>query len=137
MKDKMMMKAFRSLDRRLETSLTLLLGGGAAMLLAHGVPLTTHDVDGLPLDSDVTPAELDPLIKEVAAELGISQHWYNDYFNAFTYTLPKDFRGRLVEVYRGKHLAVKSLGKEDLLIMKCFSAREKDIGHAKALIKRG
>lgn len=29
------------------------------------------------------------------------------------------------------------MGKEYLLIMKCFSGREKDIGHARALVRRG
>lgn len=137
MKRPTMVQAFKALDAKLKEPLVLLIGGGAAMLLAHGVPLTTHDVDGLPLDSKLTPAELDPLIKGVARELGISSHWYNDYINSFTYALPKSFRERLVDVYRGKHLVVKALGIEDLLIMKCFAGREKDIGHSKALIRRG
>ena len=107
------------------------------MLLAHGVPLSTHDVDGLPLESSISPAELDCLVKEVAVQLGINAQWYNDYFNTFTYALPKDFRDRLIEVYKGKYLTVKALGAEDLLIMKCFAGREKDIGHARALIRRG
>lgn len=29
-----------------------------------------------------------------------------------------------------------ALGVEDLLVMKCFAAREKDVGHARALLKR-
>lgn len=137
MKKPVMMDAFRALDGRLRAPLTLLIGGGAAMLLAHGVPLATNDVDGLPLDSKISPAELDPLIKSVAKELSLSAHWYNDYFNSFTYALPTDFRSRLVEVYRGKNLTVCALGKEDLLVMKCFAGREKDIGHARALIRKG
>jgi hypothetical protein len=32
---------------------------------------------------------------------------------------------------------VMALGVEDLLIMKCFAGREKDIGHARALLKKG
>lgn len=137
MKKTSMIEAFTALDGHLTTPLTILIGGGAAMLLAHEVPLSTNDIDGLPIDSQITPAELDPLIKAVARDLSISAHWYNDYFNTFTYALPKDFRSRLKEVFRGKNLTVKALGKEDLLIMKCFAGREKDIGHARALLKRG
>jgi hypothetical protein len=107
------------------------------MLLGHGIPLSTHDVDGLPLDSKISAAKFDVIAKEVAKDLGISAQWYNDYFNSFTYTLPADFRDRLKEVYRGKKLVVKVLGAEDLLIMKCMAGREKDIGHARALIRRG
>lgn len=134
---KTMEKAFRALDSKIASPLTLLIGGGAAMLLAYDVPLTTHDVDGLPIDSAMSAAELDRLIKEVATDLGISGQWYNDYFNTFTYALPTDFRERLTTVFKGKKLIVKALGKEDLLIMKCMAGREKDIGHARALIRRG
>lgn len=137
MKGPAMCEAFAALDRKLSKPLTLLVGGGAAMTLAHRMPLATDDVDGLPLDTAIGPAELDPLIKGVARELGISAHWYNDYFNAFTWVLPPDFRERLAEVFRGKRLTVKALGKEDLLVMKCMAGREKDIGHARALLKRG
>ncbi len=29
-----------------------------------------------------------------------------------------------------------ALGVEDLLVMKCFAGREKDVGHARALLRR-
>lgn len=132
-----MEQALAALDARLPKSLTLLIGGGAALLLAHKIRLETLDIDGIPLTSALTPAELDPLVKAVARALKISTHWLNDYFNAFTYTLPKDFRERLVPVFRGKKLTALALGREDLLIMKCFAGREKDIGHARVLIRRG
>lgn len=132
-----MMSAFRALDGKVEAPLTLLIGGGAAMLLAHGVPLSTHDVDGLPLDSALSPAAVEALAREVAAERGLSPHWYNDYFNTFTWALPPDFRGRLVTVFQGRRLTVKALGAVDLLIMKCMAGREKDIGHARVLLRRG
>ncbi|HPM42050.1 MAG TPA: hypothetical protein PLY45_06410, partial [bacterium] len=98
---------------------------------------STHDVDGLPLDADPPPADLQRLVREVAAELRISPHWYNDYFNTFTWALPPDFRERLIPVYVGGNLKVPALGAVDLLVMKCMAGREKDIGHARALIKRG
>lgn len=131
-----MLRALKALDKRLRKPLTLLIGGGSAMLLAHHIPLTTHDIDGLPLATELTPAELDREVKGVARDLGISPHWYNSYFNTFTYTLPKDFRDRLISIYKGKQLFALALGREDLLIMKCFAGREKDIGHARALIRK-
>lgn len=137
MKKEIMTQAFEALDAKLTESVTMLVGGGAAMLLAHHIPLTTLDVDGLPLQSKLTPAELDKLVKEVAEELRLSAHWYNDYFNTFTHTLPADFRDRLITVFEGRNLTVCALGLEDLLIMKCFAGREKDIGHARVLIKKG
>lgn len=131
------MEAFEALDRRLKEPLTLLIGGGAAMLLAHAIPLSTHDVDGLPLETALSPAEVGELIRAVAEELHISPHWYNDYFNTFTWALPPDFRDRLVTVFTGRHLLVRALGAIDLLIMKCMAGREKDIGHARVLMRRG
>jgi hypothetical protein len=38
-------------------------------------------------------------------------------------------------VFRGARLTVSALGPEDLLIMKCFSARDKDHGHARRLLE--
>ncbi|MBN1283452.1 MAG: hypothetical protein JXA24_06755 [Proteobacteria bacterium] len=137
MKKDEMMEAFKALDAKLTTPLTMLVGGGAAMLLAHGVPLATHDIDGVPLDSQVSPAEVERMVREVAAELRISPHWYNDYFKTFTFSLPPNFRERLVKVFKGRFLTVKALGALDLLVMKCMAGREKDIGHARALVRRG
>lgn len=132
-----MQEALKALDRHLPSKAIILIGGGSAMLLAYHIPLTTSDIDGLILSGPLTAAELDPLVKRVAKELGLSPHWYNDYFNTFTFSLPKDFRERLVPVYKGKNLTALALGKEDLLIMKCFAGREKDIGHARSLIRKG
>jgi hypothetical protein len=137
MKKNIMIRAFEALDNELGAKAEILIGGGAAMLLGHNIPLTTMDIDGLLMKSSVTPAELDPLIKKIGHDLKIGAHWFNDYINTFTYTVPKDFRSRLVTVFSGKNLTVFALGKEDLLIMKCFSGREKDIGHARALLKKG
>jgi hypothetical protein len=137
MEKNIMIRALEALDGVLKDKAHIIIGGGAAMLLAHGVPLSTMDIDGLLVKSAITPAQLDPLVKKVGRELKIGAHWYNDYINTFTYTIPKDFRDRLVVVYKGKMLTVEAFGKEDLLIMKCFSGREKDIGHARALLKKG
>ncbi|MFH1829579.1 MAG: DUF6036 family nucleotidyltransferase [Pseudomonadota bacterium] len=137
MKKENMIAAFEALDAKLSEPLTLLVGGGAAMLLAHGIPLSTYDVDGLPFETKLSPAEVEKLIREVASELNLNPHWYNDYFNTFTFTLPADFRDRLVDVFNGKCLTVRALGAEDLLLMKCMAGRDKDVGHARALLRRG
>lgn len=137
MDKQMMLKAFRDLDGRLGRPVEIQIGGGAAMLLGYGVPLSTMDIDGLLVHTEVTPAEIDPLVKKVAQELKINPHWFNSYFGTFTYTIPKDYEVRLVKIYSGRNLKVFAFGLEDLLIMKCFSGREKDIGHARALVKKG
>lgn len=137
MDKQIMFRAFRVLDGKLKVDVQIVVGGGAAMLLAHGIPLTTMDVDGLPVHTQMTLAELDSLVKNVARELKISPHWFNSYFSTFTYTIPPDYEKRLKEIYRGKRLKVSAFGVDDLLIMKSFSGREKDVGHTRALIQKG
>jgi hypothetical protein len=41
-------RAFRSLDRRLPRAVTLVVGGGTAMMLAYGLPVRTTAVDAYP-----------------------------------------------------------------------------------------
>lgn len=131
-----MLKALKRLDSELKSKATMLIGGGAALLLAHNIPLSTMDIDGLLIESEITPAELDPLVKGVARELKINPHWFTTYFGTFTYTIPSDYKNRIVTVYNGRHLKVVAFGLEELLIMKCFSGREKDIGHARAIARK-
>lgn len=105
------------------------------MILAHGFPLGTSDIDAIPKGADIT--DLDPLVKQIAKEQDLPGDWLNPYFSTFAHTLPADFSERLVLVFSGKHLQVQALGREEMLIMKCFAHRQKDVGHAKTLLKAG
>lgn len=129
------LKAFECLDHLLKAPLTLFLGGGTSMILAHGYPLATSDVDAIP--KQVSFDEIDHMVKTVASELGLPSDWLNPYFGSFTHVLPSDFSKRLVRVFSGENLIVDALGREDMLIMKCFAHRPKDLGHARALMKLG
>lgn len=131
----LMRKALNHLDSLMTQSVSLIVGGGGAMLLAYDFPLATSDIDAVPRGIDL--AVLDIHIKAVARDLNIPSDWLNPYFSTFAHTLPSDYGDRLINVFRGKHLEAWALGMEDLLIMKCFAHRQKDIGHAKALIKKG
>lgn len=126
--------AIKALDQLLPKSVTLIAGGGGAMILAHGFSLATS-VDAVP--KAIGPEEIDPFVKEVAKKLGLPGDWLNPYFSTFTHTLPADYGDRLIQVYQGPNLTVQALGREDLLIMKCYAGRDKDIAHARALIQNG
>jgi hypothetical protein len=130
-----MLTALHRLDDHLSSPVTLIIGGGGAMILAHGFPLATSDIDAIPRQMEL--ADLDPLVKLVARELGLPPDWLNPYFSSFTHTLPPDFEKRLVPVFSGRNLVGLALGKEEMLIMKCFAHRQKDVGHARALLKGG
>ncbi len=129
-------QAFAALDAELAKPLTLIVGGGGAMLLAYGLPIATSDVDAYPAAGGITIEELDPLVKKVAREVGLPPDWLNPYYSTFAHVLPADYGTRLVDVFTGKHLRVRSLGVEDLLVMKCFAGRAKDRSHARALLRR-
>lgn len=128
-------EAFQRLDELLKKTLTLYMGGGTSMVMAHGYPLATSDVDALPKQASFE--EIDDLVKQVARELTLPADWLNPYFSSFTHVLPPDFASRVVRVFDGKFLKVDALGREDMLIMKCFAHRPKDLGHARALLKLG
>lgn len=113
----------------------LIVGGGGAMILAHGFPLGTTDIDAIPKGLEI--AQLDPFVKKVSQERRIAPDWLNPYFSTFAHTLPPDYGDRLIEVFRGRRIVARALGKEEMLIMKCFAHRQKDVGHAKALIRGG
>ena len=138
-----MIKALTRLDELMESQLStgnqgeiqMIMGGGGAMILAHQFPLGTTDIDAVAKGIELS--ELDVLVKKIAEEQNISKDWLNPYFSTFAHTLPSDYGDRLVEVFRGEKMRVFALGKEEMLLMKCFAHRQKDVGHAKSLIKQG
>ena len=127
--------AFAALDVLVPRPIRLIMGGGGAMIMAHGFPLATSDVDAIPLNASIE--ELDPLVKHVARDLGLPPDWLNPYFSTFSHVLPGNYGLRLKTVYSGSRLTVDALGAEDMLIMKCFAGRAKDVAHARALVKGG
>ena len=106
------------------------------MMLAHGFSISTMDIDALVFRSEMSQAELDPLVKEVATELGLPGDWLNSYFNTFLFALPADYADRLLVIYQGTLLTALALSVEDLLVLKCMARREKDVPHARALLKK-
>ena len=134
----LMLKGLRCLDEKLAKTnsawrITLIIGGGGAMLLAYAFPLATADIDAMATGIEL--AELDRFTKEVAGELNFASDWLNPYFSTYAHTLPSDYGSRLTQVFHGKTIEALALGPEDLLIMKCFAHRQKDVAHARALLK--
>lgn len=132
-----MRNALKALDKHLTKHTQLLVGGGAAMALAYNLPLATADVDGLVFRSEITQAELTPLVHKVSDEQHLPKDWLNGHFNTFLYALPQDYSARLRSVYEGRHLKVFAVGREDMVILKCMAGRDKDFPHARALMKQG
>jgi hypothetical protein len=130
-----MREALHRLDARLDRAARLVIGGGAAMVLAYDFPLATHVVDAFATKGGLDLATLDTLAKAVAADLDIEPDWLNGHFVTFTGVLPADYATRLRSVHSGQRLQVDALGPEDLLVMKCFAGRDKDRSHARVLLR--
>lgn len=131
----LMIRALTHLDKLVPRPLQLIVGGGGALLLTDLFPLATADIDAIP--KGMGADELGDYVKAVAKELNISGDWLNPYYSTFTHVLPADFSKRMQEVFRGKMIVAMALGKEDMLIMKCFAHRKKDIPHARSLVRAG
>jgi hypothetical protein len=127
-------RAFRALDARLEAPFTLIVGGGTAMMLAYRLPVRTTDLTAYPARGRL--GDVAPQLRAVARELGLAPDWVNPHYETFAHVLPPDYGSRLREVFAGAKLRVMALGVEDLLVVKCFAGREKDVGHARALLRR-
>lgn len=131
-----MRAALEKLDACLEGAAHLVVGGGAAMVLAYDHPLATQDVDAFAARGGLGLHELQPHARAVAKELDIASDWLNAHFESFTFVLPTDYADRLRPVYEGAQLRVDALAPEDLLVMKCFAARDKDLPHARVLVRQ-
>jgi len=130
-----MKRALGLLDAELTAAARLIIGGGAAMVLAYKHPLATQDIDAFAAKGGLRIADLDGAAKRIAKKLDIEPDWLNSHFDTFTFVLPVDYASRLRRVFDGRHLAVDALGPEDLLIMKCFAGRDKDLPHARKLLR--
>lgn len=131
-----MIDALALLDSKLPSPVRLIVGGGSAMLLAHNYPLASSDIDAIPA-SGISLDELSPFIREVAEEFSLPVDWLNPFYASFTHVLPSDYGTRLVDVCKFSKLTASALSKTDLLIMKCFAGRLKDVVHARSLVKNG
>lgn len=132
-----MLDAFKRLDQLILKPARIIIGGGAAMMAAYQIPISTQDVDGVPDRGSMELSEFKKEVRRVGKELGLPPDWLNDYFSTFLFVLPSDYGSRLVTLYRGLKIEVCALGKEELVIMKLFAGREKDLPHARVLMKKG
>lgn len=132
-----MIEAFEMLDKRIPVPTRIIVGGGAALMAGYDIPITTQDVDGVPDRTSLEISKFQDEVHAVGRSLKIAQNWLNDYFSTFLFVLPSDYGSRLKTIYQGKNLVVAALGKEDLILMKCFAGRDKDLPHIRALIRKG
>jgi len=59
-----MLRVLTALDHQLPAKVTLIVGGGSAMILAYAYPLATSDIDAVPKGMEIH--ELDHYVKLVS-----------------------------------------------------------------------
>ncbi|MDE0518220.1 MAG: DUF6036 family nucleotidyltransferase [Bdellovibrionales bacterium] len=128
------LKALQTLDSLAKTPFEVIIAGGSAMICSYKFPLGTTDVDAIIKSADLS--KVDTYIKKTAKKLSLSPDWLNIWVSSFTHYLPEDYENRLNVLFKGEQITAKTFGKEDILILKCFAHRGKDIAHARALIKQ-
>ncbi|MCY4513012.1 MAG: DUF6036 family nucleotidyltransferase, partial [Bdellovibrionales bacterium] len=120
------LKAIQALDTIADKAFEIIITGGSAMMYSYKFPLGTIDVDVIIRKAELN--EVDKYIKKTAKKLNLAPNWMNMWVSSFAHYLPNDYEKRLNIIFKGKKIIAKTIGKEDILILKCFAHRGKDVG---------
>ncbi|OGJ86910.1 MAG: hypothetical protein A2487_05845 [Candidatus Raymondbacteria bacterium RifOxyC12_full_50_8] len=116
----------RELDQTLSIQTQIIVCGGAAGILVHGLERDTLDINILAGEPPV--AQLSKHIISLANKHGLPEKWINDGAKGYIDYLPDDFRDRLIRLKATfKHIKVYALSRVDLIIMKLAAFRPEDI----------
>ena len=106
---------------------TLFLFGGAAAVIAYGSRRGTIDIDAYLEDDGMRKklAEWAGEASELARKHGIHIHGANTRLMLIE---DPDWKGRCLEIFKGglKHMRIKALGKEDLILSKLSRYNDRD-----------
>ena len=124
--------ALEALGKRATERVSLVLGGSAALILGDTLQRPTDD-------GDVVTAEpgfdrLQGLIRDVAEAEHLPPGWLNASIQSYTYILPPDYTTRLVTLSPFGRLHVSLLSRRDVLLMKVYAMRPRDIEDIRALV---
>lgn len=117
--------ALLRLGRTLRERASITLGGSAALLLTGALDRLTDDGDVV--ESSVDFTRLVDAIREVEAVEQAPPGWLNTSIQSYTHILPPDYRARLVRLPPMGQLDVALLGRSDVLLMKAYATRPRDL----------
>ncbi len=120
-----LLAALRRLGSELRDPATLTLGGSAALLLTGALDRATNDGDVVE-SKPAFPALLDAVRRVEVAEQA-PPGWLNTSVQSYTHVLPPDYRTRLVPLGRMGRLDVSLLGRADVVLMKVYAGRTRDL----------
>jgi hypothetical protein len=123
--------ALAALGQRVSTPVTLVLGGSAALILADVLQRPTDDGDIVMSEPGLD--QLQPLIRDVADAEQLPPGWLNGSIQSYAYILPRDYTNRLVTLATFGRLHVSLLSRRDVLLMKAYGMRARDVADIRAL----
>jgi hypothetical protein len=127
-----LIQLLKELDMRAVSTVHIIIGGGAAGILVHGLNRQTMDIDVLGGSPPVSAMR--DKIARLAEKHSLPETWINDGAKGYARYLPDDFIRRLSHLdVRLSHLQIQILSKIDLFIMKLAAFRPEDIEDIQAL----
>jgi len=104
---------------------TMLLGGSAALILTNALERGTNDGDVIASHPDL--GQLQAAIRAVARDRGLPDGWLNGSVQSYIDVLPEDYEARVKTLRPFGRLSVSLVGRRDVIVMKFFSGRPKDL----------
>ena len=117
--------ALEALGRRARDPVSLVLGGSAALILHDQLRRPTNDGDVVASEPGL--GELQKIIRDVADIRGLPPGWLNGSIQSYTHVLPRDYRARLIRLPAFGRLSVALLHRQDVVLMKVYGQRPRDI----------
>jgi hypothetical protein len=117
--------AFVALGNRLHRPAYVLIGGAGALILGGELQRATMDCDVLLSQPEI--GQLLGDIRAVAEECGLVGGWLNGSAQSYAEILPPDYSSRLRSLPTFGRLQVMLLHRQDVLVMKLYAARPRDL----------
>jgi hypothetical protein len=124
-------QALQALGRRVSGQTEIVLGGAGALILTGELDRVTDDGDVLRSPPDIGQLQAD--IRAVAESLDLPGGWLNGSIQSYGDVLPPDYASRLKSLPAWGKLQVAVLHRKDVIVMKLFAGRPRDITDVMAL----
>lgn len=128
----LLLKALAELGQLVRKPTMLVIGGSAALLLREELTRVTTDCDVMRATPDM--GALQEAIRVVADRFDLAGGWLNGSAQTYAEILPPDFEGRLHTLPIFGLLRVALLSRQDVLVMKLYAARPRDIADMALLV---
>jgi hypothetical protein len=128
---KRLSEAFAALGGQLREPTQLLIGGAGALILRGELQRATTDCDVLRSRPDI--GRLQSAIHAVAVRCGLVGGWLNGSAQTYAEIVPPDFESRVHSMPAFDRLQVLILDRQDVMVMKLFAGRPRDLADIAAL----